>query len=146
MNATGAGRVLRDIGIDRKHHRDRLADIAYVIASQHELPVGRERLEAHLAKVDRRQFIDVGDGPDCDDAVERGGLCGLNTENAPKRDRRTHDAHVELLARVAVGRERACAEQQRTILDAPERPADIVHGRDPARNSRAAIRTALTMF
>ena len=38
------------------------------------------------------------------------------------------------------------AEQQRTILDAPERPADIVHGRDPARNSRAAIRTALTMF
>jgi len=110
------------------------------------LPVGRERLEAHLAKVDRRQFGDVGDGPDRDDSVERGGLDRLDGENAPKRDWRTHDAHVQLAEPIAIGRKGAGTEQQQAILDASERPADIAHARGLARNSRAAIRTALTMF
>ncbi len=99
------GRVFRNVGIDGKHHRHRLADIAHVVARKHPLPVRRERLKTHLAKVDRWQRIEVGDGPDRDDAFERCGLCCLNAADSSKCDRRTHHAHVELIGRIAVGRE-----------------------------------------
>src|SRR5882724_1628448 len=111
-------RVFGNVRIDGKNHGDWLADIAYVVARKHPLPIGREIIKPHLAEIDRRQVVDITYGPDSNDTFERGRLFRLDTENSCEGNRRAHDAHVDLIRRVTVGNERARSEQKRSILNA----------------------------
>ena len=54
------GRVLRHVGVDRKHRRDRLADIAHALPGQNRLAIGRQAFNAGQAEIDRRNLGDIG--------------------------------------------------------------------------------------
>ncbi len=118
------GGVLGLIGIFREHHRDRLAHIAYPAARHQRLTKGDEFLHAVIAEIDRRQVVNVGNGPRRNHARTGQGTGDVDGDDAPVRKRRAHHAHVELVRKRNVGREAPLTAHERRIFKPRDRGAD----------------------
>ena len=112
----GFGRVLRPIGIVRKHDRDWIADIAHAAACQHWLPIRNKRFHAVVAKIDWGQGAEIVAGPGGHNARIRPGRRRIDRNDPPVRNRGADNAHVELKRKRNIGREQPASLYQRAIL------------------------------
>ena len=134
------GRVLGDVGVMRKHRRDRVADIAHASGGEDRLPVGFELLDAALAEIDRPDVGNVGRGPHGDHAWQRARRAHVDRDDAAMRVVRARDAHVELMRKGNVGGKTAAAGDEWRILQALDRLTDPLlssGGRARSSGSRA---------
>ena len=123
------GRVLRHVGVDRKHRRDRLADIAHALPGQNRLAIGRQALDAGQAEIDRRNLGDVGRRPHGDDARHRQRRTGVDRHDAAVGMAGAHHAHVQHAGKGDIGGEGAAARHQRPVLETGHRTSDEAHVR-----------------
>src|SRR5947207_11709164 len=91
------GAVFGQIGMGREHSGYRLADITQLLAREKRLAIGTQRLRGRIAKIDRRQVVDVRRGPHRDDS--RHGQCSDHVDGPQHgiRISRAHDAHMQLM-------------------------------------------------
>ena len=118
------GRVLRGVGIPRKHGRHRLPDVAHPLAREHGLAIRRERRDRPLAEIHRRHVGNIRGGPHCHHSRQRPCRCGVNGKDVAVRMLGAHHAHVKLVREGDVSGEAAPARDERRVLQPHHRLAD----------------------
>ncbi len=118
------GGVFGDIGVDREHRGDRIADIAHALLGQHRLAVRIERRDRALAEIDRRHLGNVVGGPHREHAGQRARRRRIDRGDAAMRVSRAHDAHMELMRKIDVAGKRATPGNERRILKPRDGLAD----------------------
>ena len=116
----------------REHGRERLAHVAGGFPGEDRPPVGRQLCRDEL--IHDEGALEVGGGPDGDDAGHLAGGGGVYRRDPAVPERAADDRHVEAAGRAYVAGVAAPAGQEVGVLQPPDRAADVRLRAHPARS------------